>query len=443
MLASLSMQKTFRIVAKGPSFSPDEVLQALTDCSRVSSPSLTALSVLSKRTSASADQYFPPQIVEALSLFGKIGYSEASSLFEFFVSRKDDVLNEASPKRLVTLIEAFANLHLPLFHEAVWPAIRAELIRVLPQLKRGITAVLKSLASLGCTDTELVNGLLTQAECLYTTQEIEKEFFAHAIEAASRVEGMSDSVKRAIACISHELSEVEKSAITAARLRVGLDAVEPSIDKKDRYSAARVIGSMSRRGLIASPSTQKIITEFVEDALTDNDFCHKMMPYTVLNAVLLSDSDEFLKLVVSRLAGPHADRLSADKLLCLLRAARILNMTGESVNRLESLITETARQLSVREARLLWDVLPGVVPASALPPLIPRGQESGILEIESVGPYNLYRKKDNELELLVPSYQMLRPGSSVVRRDFELKSRAIAKAIGDSKLVFSNSFSSP
>ena len=421
--AALKPVDTFRIVAKGPAFKPDEVISALVDCSRVSSPSATALSVLSHRAAVAADQFYPPQIVEVLSLFGRIGFGGSQDLFSLIVSRKSDVLSEASPRRIVTLIEAFANLQLPLFHPAIWPDMRAELVRVMPQLKRGITTVLRSLSKLGCTDTELVGALMAQAECLEESGEIEREYYVHALEAVSRINKKFIAKKFS----DKKFSTLQNAELLVAGKRAGIPDIGNETDLfpsgLSGYDFARVMGLLGRSGIKID---QDIIFERIEGLLKDKDFCHRMMPYTLWNSVLTSDesSNDFFKLVMSKLVG--LDRLAADKLLALLRVGKVI---GTDTSDLEALLSITARQLSLREARYLWEVMPGIVPTTSLAPLIPRGQEAAELDIETVGPYSLYRKSEG-LQLLAPAYQVYRPGSLEVRRDMQLRLSALERAAG-------------
>jgi hypothetical protein len=370
-----------------------------------------------------ADQFYPPQIVEVLSLFGRIGFASSQDLFSLIVSRKSDVLSEASPRRIVTLIEAFANLQLPLFHPAIWPEMRSELVRVMPQLKRGISTVLRGLSSLGCTDTELVGALMAQADCLEESGEIEREYFVHALEAVSRMEKNLIPEKK---FSDKKFSTLQNAEILVARKRAGLSGQVSGGDLLSglsRYDFARVMGVLGRSGLKID---QDIIYERIEELLKDKDFCHRMMPYTLWNSVLTSDDslNDFFRLVFSKLVG--LDRLASDKLLALLRTGKVI---GADTSEIEALLSITARQLSIREARILWEVMPGVVPTTSLPPLIPRGQEAAELDIETVGPYSMYKKSEG-LQLLAPAYQVYRPGSLAIRRDMQLRLSALERAAG-------------
>ena len=433
--ASLSPEETFRIVTYGPSFKPDQVVSALTTCSQVSSPSLTAISVLSHRAAASSEQYFPPQIVEVLSLLGKIGHAEYEPLMNFFTERLDDVLNEASPRRIVLLLQAFANLNLPLFSENVWPKLRAEIVRLLPQFKRGIPSLLASLSSLGCTDVELSTALLAQAECLYVSGEIERDFFIHSIETASRISGMELAVKRAISLVTHELTSLQTAALLAASLRSNSPADELmkrllQVDE-NAFTSGRLLGCMARYGIKLNSEQ---VTDMIEKNLNDKSFSHKMGPYTVLNGALVSDesTNEFFRLAVRRTA---SDRLSADKLLSLLRTAYIVNSDPGEIHRIKELLAINARQLSVREARYLWEVMPGVVPVSQLSPV----DSWGASLVPTEGPYMLRRKSEDVFEFPVPRYAAWLADGSGMRREVELRLNAVRNSSPKHRIEIANS----
>eukprot|EP00922_Rhytidocystis_sp_ex-Travisia-forbesii_P017543 GHVS01026139.1.p1 GENE.GHVS01026139.1~~GHVS01026139.1.p1 ORF type:complete len:703 (-),score=101.68 GHVS01026139.1:83-2149(-) len=79
------------------------------------------LRALSARFHSSADEFFPPQIIQILQLFSFMGYSD-ESLVAATVTRIDDLLTKPSPLRLALLLRLFRhlNIHHPL---AVMPVL--------------------------------------------------------------------------------------------------------------------------------------------------------------------------------------------------------------------------------------------------------------------------------------------------------------------------------
>ena len=449
--ASLPSAETFGIVAKGSTFTPDAVIASLTRLSQVTSPSLVALSTLAARTAASSEQYYPPQIVDVLSIFSKIGFSDPV-LFEFISARKDDVLNECSPKRIVSLLDALSELQLPLFHASVWPDLRVQLVRVLPQLRRGIPTVLQALARQGCADTELIDALVAQAECVYKTGEIEKGVFFKSLECASRMPAYRSILTPLLQSHLTSLTDTDITVNQAVDLLVAASRcqladvevlhakIKSGLTSEDVFKCARLMASMSRHGLGAG-TTSELIINFVETNLRNEQF-FKFLPHSVLSMALLTTDaeNEFANTVLTALAqSPSLDRLSAEKLLCLLRAAHISQASQQVVDPILSHLNPIARQLSVRESRYLWEVAPGIVPVSALPPLVHLGRESAPLSVEVVGGYSLF-KKDNALELLIPDYLVSRP-SGGVRRDTQLRLSALQRHAGDIPVSLSSAFS--
>ena len=396
-------------------------LSALSELASVKSPSLSAVSVLAKRAAASPEQFYPPQIVEAISLFSRIGLADRNALSHLFLARRDDVLNEASPKRMVELVEAFANLDLPLCeHTELWPEFRTALIRVIPQLKRGVATVIKSLASLRCTDTELLHALLVQAECV--RGEVEHQFFTQAIEAASRVQGLEEPVRTAIDVLLNErkkFSVLQSVDLLTAALRSSHSAsdklanrIEEHLASSDVYSQARVLAAMGRQGL-----KSKSVGDVIEKSLNNADFKHRMLPHTLWAGALVGGADEVLNLVLRNQIMGHIDRLSADKLLAVLRSAAVIGAEPESVAAVKDALATVAQQLSIRQQRLLWEVAPGL---TSVAPLATCASGS-----ETVGPYCLQNGS-----LRMAPFQAYRPGTSELRRDVALRLTALKAATG-------------
>ena len=412
--AALDRKEELWITTKGSSFKPDQVIDTLKHISQsITNPSLDALSVLGSRAAASSEQYFPPQIVEVLSLMGKVGgCADPGPLMSLLTDRLDDVVNEASPRRIVILLEALANLEIILSeYPTMWLTMRAELVRLIPQLKRGIPSVLQSLSRMGCCDAELFSGLLTQAECLYTNREIENEYFVDSLEAASRIPGLEQVVAKASQVVNHSLTCRQKAILLAAHLRLDQSStslvadIETAINSNGQsYEGARLLGVVGRLGIELSFDA---VSEFLETNL-NGEFSHKMGPYSFLNSVLTSSPscDDFFRLILSKRFHTGLDRLSADKLLCLFRAAHIVDAHDDSKARISSLLTLTRPQLSLRESRYLWEVLP-----------------------DGPCPYRVRQSDDSQaLGLVMPRFEAYRPGSMELRRDAELRLNSVKRA---------------
>ena len=455
--ASLSQEETVRVLETGAAFKPNQILEELEKISStVANPSLSVLSVLSERAAASFQQFYPPQILRTLQLFSQISFCDSKNMFLFLASRKSDLLLNASPKRVVLLLEAITRLNLPLFHESIWPELRAELVRVIPQLKRGVPNVLASLARAGsCAheDLEIIEALLVQAECVKA--ELEPEFFVKSIEAASRTQGSSQMVSRAIEVGKFEgakkVSARSATYLLTAAGRSGIIGKEMFLEKilqflnndsNSLFEKARLVEVLARFGIRGNDKLSESVAACIEKGLcTSADFSHKFLPHTLLSASVIGGpaASKIVGYSISSLVeNKRIDRLSAEKLLALLRAAKITGNETVAEEIIMKNLTTVARQLTLRQARCLWEVAPGISPPlSALPPLTRRGKESDVIEMETVGPYNLLRGAPNEF--LLPKFQVMRPDfPHEVRPDALLKISAINKSQVDA--VFSHSF---
>lgn len=237
-----------------------------------------------------------------------------------------------------------------------------------------------------------------------------------------------------------KLSEVQSVALLVAALRAGADEaivaglrdqIKSFLARPDTpFDVARCLAGLARHGVSLSPAEESVVNDFVESKLADLNFA-KFMPYTLRDVSLCSSGIEFTRAAVENVVSQNAtvDRYSAEKFLALLRAAVLSGCGMEVVSRLVDPITRSARQLSIRQARQLWEIVPGLVPVSALPPLLPRGVESSPLSLETVGPYSLHRS-ERGLQLHLPQYQVTRPGdTSSMRRDIELRLAAIQREL--------------
>jgi hypothetical protein len=368
-----------------------------------------------------------------IDLFSKISYSN-SQLFEFFSSRKNDLLNEASPRRMVQLIEALSELQLPLFHEGIWGEVRAELVRVLPQLKRGIPTVIRALTYQGCGDEELVRGLLKQAELNWRNGDVEKEVLVSAIEAASRsgLEGVLHDVGNLI----NEHTELKNSAgqsikLLVASQRSGVDesqTLHANIDTvfTDSPDGCRAIELMARLGISTLPVSALNYAESVIASSARKIWAKKFLPFTLNSIARIGGHDEFVKIALSTV---QLDCLSGEKLLHMLRALDMVSGGDQQTlrDKIITNLTPLVKQLTPRQSRLLWECVPGMHAVHALPPLLRPGREHLNVNAVCIGPYTV-EKRTNAHVLRVPRFMK-------GRRDIEFRQSALSRMSTDEVLI--------
>ena len=448
--AALTQDEVFRIVVEGPSFSPDQLLKELEQISRIKNPSVTVLQVLSRRAVASSHLFYPPQVVSTIDIFSKISFCDPKNFFDFLVSRKTDLLANASPKRIVSLVEAITRLNLPLFHDSLWPEIRDSLIHVLPQLKRGVPCLLASLARAGCTDSELIEALLVHAECVKT--EIEPEFFIKAIEAASRIHDVSKTLSQFLrtkqtpknSCLLYTAATRSDVDVAASEYLEQINAyLSANSSSLSLFEKGRLLELVGRFGLKADSKMAESVAACIEEGLSSNsDFSHKFLPHSLLSAAVIGGNESTVCFALSALVkGKRHIRMSAEKLLALIRAGRIVGVDAKIVTELKETIAPIKSQLGFRHSRLLWEVCPSLTTDStalSLPPLTRRGREGDAIKVESVGPYSFTKE---EGEVLIPAFQVQRPNrKNQIRPDALLRLEAIQSA-ANRPVVYSHSFS--
>ena len=422
-LSSLPLEETYRVLSKGASFGVNDLIQSLTAHSRVGNPSFDALSILANRAANSSSFFYPPQILQAISLFQKISYSQPE-LFEFIASRKTDLLNEASPRRIVTLVSAMADLHLPLFHGEIWPEIRSEICKLAPQFRRGIPKLVRSLVYQNCADVELLNGLLTQAVCLVESGELERSVLIHSIFEASKI-GLGKEFFNHISLENATLNQSVYLAGIALRMGQPWERFESQIltgFNGQIYSTARLIQLCFRVG-VASRNINLAIAQFLENNLENADYCRKFLPY---NLFAVSAVGDFANLVLKKVS-PAIDTYSAEKLLLLARASLVAG--NDSADLFMNAIKPIARQLTVRQSRLLWECAPGIIPVHALPPLVAPGTHE--IDTVVVGPYTL----TNQHTLTLPKDEIFVPGSTETRPEISLRLNALKKFEPQTRIV--------
>jgi hypothetical protein len=293
----------------------------------------------------------------------------------------------------------------------------------------------------------LIKALVAQAECV--KGEVELEFFYKAIESASRMHASAEFLREHI---DRPVSTggLITCFIAAAAARSQADSLDFYLEKLNEkleigslYERARLVQAIARFGLQGRARLSQSVAACIETAVaSDADFTHKFLPYTLFSGAVIGGIDSTVSFAIQSLVNrKQTDRLSAEKLLCLLRAARITNSDESVIEALKENLKPVSRQLTVRQSRCLWEVLPGFVPVSALPPLTRRGKESDVIDFETVGPYNLLKTSGDVLEFLVPEFQVVRPGGSEIRPDARLRLNSLIAAAPNRSVVYSHKFS--
>jgi hypothetical protein len=376
------------------------------EISNFSSPSITMLGSESRFLSSNSAEIFPVQIEKKLATFSKISFSNLN-LFELILNRKSDLLIDASPKRIVSIIRSLASLNLPIFHPEIYPEIRSELTRLLPQLRRGVPGILQALAEQDCDDVELIEGLGTQILELVKLKEIEINYLIDSIYQISKFQNFEKFTADLITQVLSLTTPTPRQSVMLwiAATRSGTD---PSrhIDSVltplggETGEVFRLIEFMGRVGVDGVTDLRVIekLGEFIE--LNKNS---KFIPYT-LNSVnsITNGNEEFKKLFKLIFNSLNCENYSPRKLLKLLS---IYESTSPEFFQILSLLSPLSRSLTVRESRDLWPLAPGLTPVHALPPLLPRGREADEWEVETVGPLSLVREGDG-LSLYLPKFKI-------------------------------------
>ncbi|KAF8820934.1 hypothetical protein IE077_002638 [Cardiosporidium cionae] len=121
---------------------------------------LLLLKATTKRLFESADEFFPPQIVQMLQNFASIGYSD-EDLIGVLVSRIDDLCENPSPKRITEMLRIFASLHF--HHPLVVIPLKEKMLEKMHDFTYEIPSLLNSLALLFEHDRLSIDQLATQA----------------------------------------------------------------------------------------------------------------------------------------------------------------------------------------------------------------------------------------------------------------------------------------
>lgn len=433
----MSSESTFSALVSAPKMRPDEIVSTLDQLGQIATPSNALLTTLARRCRDSSSLFFPPQIIRALTGFSKISFS-SPDLFTFAVSRKEDLLVEASPKRVVDLVSAWSDLHLPLFHPELFDEfLRPAIVRVIPQLKRGIPELLRAFAEQtgeGDRDTStLILALLKQAELNHKSGEIEAEVWLKCLEAGSRFQlpDVREYVRDEL--VKHETRPNTASAVyhAIASQRVAASVRHPVFRSPDAFSVSRNIELAARLGGSDVFGDEKIIFDHLESALNDQQLQRSMLPFNLSSMARMGGDTATIELLLDQIMkAPSLTTLSAEKLLSLFRAAKIARADPMIGEKIDKLIAPIAQQLTVRQARLLWECSEGMGPVSALPPVFGfKSDWTTDIPTRVVGAYTVVDAEEGRGTMTVPHFRLF-ANEGVIRPEMKLRQTALRRSSG-------------
>eukprot|EP00927_Polykrikos_kofoidii_P038325 TRINITY_DN3265_c0_g3_i1.p1 TRINITY_DN3265_c0_g3~~TRINITY_DN3265_c0_g3_i1.p1 ORF type:complete len:559 (-),score=101.75 TRINITY_DN3265_c0_g3_i1:94-1770(-) len=171
----------FRRVFDSPTMDSDAVVATLDELVAERNGDARVLQALSLRFRSHAEEFFPPQIDSVLASFAELSYSD-EALLHGFAGRLDDMMSDASPRRVVRVLRNGAKLRFPP-HDWL-DGVLPQLHRHMPNLREGVPSCLASLHALRWNEPELVELLLTQG--LIVAEELGDAFFTRVFETWSR-----------------------------------------------------------------------------------------------------------------------------------------------------------------------------------------------------------------------------------------------------------------
>jgi len=340
------------------SASPDDVTRSCSELVKERSGDVFLLQALSKRFHESAEEFFPPQIDEILGCFAELGHADEPFLAGF-IGRLDDVIADASPRRVVRLLRNGAILQLE--PDAWLSFVLPQLHRHLPNLREGVPSVLGSLHALRLDDAELIDLLATQG--LLVARKSDDGFFARLFEQWSRHGASHEEMEgrgRELAGSCIEAFDIRDSLnLLAGLVRCGAaeaSTLEGQLEDKLRGAAledAVVALLWMRRLSLRSARLWQVCGDSVELALKNQKFVRDHLPESMDTLASLggagAEGEAEATLVASLLSAAETQkalpRYPAHKALQLLRAAAL---TADK----EGLDAKVVAALPLREAAM-------------------------------------------------------------------------------------------
>eukprot|EP00929_Paragymnodinium_shiwhaense_P034851 TRINITY_DN18911_c0_g2_i1.p1 TRINITY_DN18911_c0_g2~~TRINITY_DN18911_c0_g2_i1.p1 ORF type:complete len:563 (-),score=159.34 TRINITY_DN18911_c0_g2_i1:82-1716(-) len=417
----------FKRIYDAPTMDPDTVVQTLQAMVAEKSGDALLMEALSKRFMRHAEEFFPPQIDDALASFAELGYAD-DAMLRGFMGRIGDVMSDASPRRVVRILRNGTLLRL-------WPEEWLEHAlpqthRHLPNLREGVPACLASLHAVRWRDEEMAELLLTQG--LIVAEELGDGFLARVLERWSRFGFRHKEAEAAAAKLASgdgvaaELDVRDCLNLLAALRRCGdkklaaaADKLEQSLNERLKVSAsAEVVDALLFMEVLALQSGQlwRTCADAVELALEETNFARDHLPPAVhaLAALLPTGGgekglDATGLLLLGRLLGSAAvkkylPRYKAPQLLQLVRAGGLASVLcepgGETQSKLAGtvpwaeMIAPMSRlgcQLPLPGRRALWQTAVVLEDVGKSGGLGDKSESSTKLLVQSVGQEELLR----------------------------------------------------
>lgn len=322
---------------------------------------------LSTRFLADAEEYFPPQLEQLLASFAKLSYAD-EALATGFAGRCEDLTVDASPKRVVNVLQCCATLRLPT--EAWLQSLLIQLHRHAPHIHAGAPSALESLRSLGVRD-DSVELLLAQG--LEASEKLGDGYLTRVLERWSRF-GADDAeaveCAEQLAVIAPKLDIRDGLNLLACLLRCGRAraASELSVKLAARLQKGRpteVHGATlwMRQLVLSTPALWEVCADAVEMRLRDKRFRRFGLAEAVHSLACVAPKGSALlgKVLASKevLASLHS--YTGPKSLMLLHAACLTARDAEELpqipwEELSTQVARTCRQLTLQERRTLHSV---------------------------------------------------------------------------------------
>ena len=383
-ISSLSPLEVYESISLAPKLGPDAFLRELKKTSLTTSPDVQLLEALSARFLTNSEEFFPPQILESLTLFAECGFSN-EKLFEAFTGRANDILANPSPRRITTIISLFSKLNLPLFNPHFWTLFRPHAINNLPHMTSRLVSICAALANQGCVDETFLTGIFTRLEICHQSGVLDDLGFLRGCEkiACMHSGNLADLIFSAVEPINGDLTvELLKMVILH---RLGKEALE--VDAGNISNHEHVINLASEAvslGVFSPRLAEEVFArlERISPLKNSRSFIRGIDAAAKL-AFSPSTPSPAVPLFIQKL---EIGNLSSKRLLTLLRANHL--SLGVENSSIEELIN--VKQLTLKEKRLLWDISEKCE-ASPFPPLLPPGNDKKMTS-RVVGPHVLLNK---------------------------------------------------
>jgi len=285
------------------------------------------LRAMSYRFYESAEEFFPPQIQQVLTLFRDLSYADECVLGGL-VGRLDDMLMRPSPRRMYELMDAYADLHIshPLALQPVLDRVSDRMQEFTKELPR----LLASMATLQTHDRLLVDGLATQA---YLQRDYIRDNFIWAFEAFSRhgyTHGdIEPAFKQLVTQPRKRWSLGEKVGLLAGCVRIG---DQEGADKMRSELLSDVSGDSAKQSLLLEYMKRlrlrdaglvRMCEEGLEMSLQSLDAVRGHLAHDIHALAMLIPTQPTLLAVAmtSPMLVQSLARLDAKKLTLLLHAA--------------------------------------------------------------------------------------------------------------------------